>query len=188
MPISIKCTICGKEKLVRPCQKDIFKTCGSKECVSKYASIRAKKQFAKYGHNLDYKKIGKRNSKLMKKRYKDGKMEHMKGVWRDNSQRWADENNPRWKAIGSKRMSNGYVYIKTRYGWIQEHRLVAEKIIGRELKRSEVIHHINRIKDDNRPENLYLMTDSKHRALHTLDNINKDKGLIQIKLKSNLII
>lgn len=41
-------------------------------------------------------------------------------------------------------------------GWIREHLLVMEKAIGRPVDRHEEVHHINGVKDDNRPENLEL--------------------------------
>lgn len=47
-----------------------------------------------------------------------------------------------------------------------EHRLVAEEMIGRRLQKNEVPHHKNGIKDDNRPENLAVLTRSEHVQLH----------------------
>jgi hypothetical protein len=38
MPIKFICTICGKEILIKPCEINKRKTCGSKECVKKIFS------------------------------------------------------------------------------------------------------------------------------------------------------
>ena len=46
------------------------------------------------------------------------------------------------------------------------HILLMEKILGRELNKNEVVHHINGDKQDNRPENLQVMTRAEHTALH----------------------
>ena len=50
---------------------------------------------------------------------------------------------------------------------VVEHRLVAEKMIGRFLKKEEMVHHINHNRQDNSPYNLYLCKDAKeHKELH----------------------
>ncbi len=41
---------------------------------------------------------------------------------------------------------------------IPEHQIVMERMIGRTLERFEQVHHLNGIRDDNRPENLELWT------------------------------
>jgi transcription elongation factor len=57
--------------------------------------------------------------------------------------------------------------VKTKDGRrIAEHRYIMEQIIGRALKSNEVVHHINCSHDDNRKENLQLMTRAEHSRLH----------------------
>lgn len=90
------------------------------------------------------------------------------------------ENNSSWK--GGKRISEqGYVeiympdYPKAKQnGYVREHILVAEQMLGRPLlyfgirdSRTEVVHHINGIKTDNRPENLLVLCVNEHHKLHS---------------------
>jgi hypothetical protein len=68
---------------------------------------------------------------------------------------------------------NGYIEIYkpnhpnyTQRGYVLEHRLIVEKYIGRYLEKFEDVHHINGIKNDNRIDNLKILTHSEHTRIN----------------------
>lgn len=72
-----------------------------------------------------------------------------------------------------KKRKDGYICIyfpdhpnSTKDGYIMEHILVAECLLGRHLNREEVVHHKDGVRDDNRKENLEVMTFKEHAAYH----------------------
>jgi len=69
---------------------------------------------------------------------------------------------PNWVPIGGKTLSShGYVKVKVGDGkWEYEHRIVAKP------DAKQVVHHKNRVKTDNRPENLEPMDNGEHLAMH----------------------
>ena len=81
-------------------------------------------------------------------------------------------NNPKWRGgqiiYPDKRVA---IYAPehpaaTKMGYVFRYRLVMEKVLGRFLTDEEIVHHINEITNDDRPENLQVMTQSEHAKLH----------------------
>ena len=80
--------------------------------------------------------------------------------------------NPNWKG-GRKKTNAGYILVYcpdhpycVDGKYVQEHRLVMEQAIGRYLLPTEVVHHKNGVRDDNRPENLELFASQREHGLH----------------------
>lgn len=77
----------------------------------------------------------------------------------------------RWEHYTPKQYKeNGYIvsYINgyNAKGNAKQHRLIMEEAMGRKLGPDEVVHHKNGIKDDNRIENLEVITRSEHSSMH----------------------
>src|SRR3990167_107440 len=98
--------------------------------------------------------------------------------WRDNGKRdWCSVHYRRWQRHGDPTVCKyasdgngcifrGYKIITVNKKYIFEHRHIIEQLLGRKLKTSEVIHHKNGNKLDNRIENLLITNQAKHASHH----------------------
>ena len=89
--------------------------------------------------------------------------------------------------------NNGYKYIiikkpdhyRANCGWVKEHVLVAEKILGRSLKPEECVFHANGITTDSRKENLRIAKNFneflKMRHYRNAPYVNADERMVELR-------
>ena len=64
-------------------------------------------------------------------------------------------------------------HLQNRWGWVAQHRMIAEDKLGRPLRRSknhhigEHVHHVDGCPTNNAPDNLEVLTKSQHHSLET---------------------
>jgi hypothetical protein len=97
-------------------------------------------------------------------------------LWRNRVSPMSREKHHQWK--GGKTVSPaGYVFIRmerddpfiemaNQSGYVQEHRLVMARHLGRPLRDDEVIHHADRCKLNNDLSNLVLLDATEHARIH----------------------
>lgn len=123
--------------------------------VSHLANLRKKFNLPPRGWANGSGRIGSTHSPETRKKLSDSRKGKRGGV-----------DNPFWK--GGRRISTyGYVLVRIPGGGeVFEHRLVMAEAMGRELLSSEIVHHINGDKTDNRIENLEITSRKEHAKHH----------------------
>ncbi len=100
-------------------------------------------------------------------------------------------NNVNWNGTGRK-INKGYILVykpdhpRAYQNYVLEHILVWEQASGKPLPKGWLIHHLNGIKDDNRPRNLVALPILKHslvlaakaKRIQELEAIIKGQGLL----------
>lgn len=184
------CWNCKKEFLTKPCYRNSAKFCSSKcyweslknsipwnkgrketrpEVLEKFRQSHIGQCAWNKGKKLHYpvwnkgkkgvQKVSEETCEKMKKNAKRGSKNH------------------NWK--GGKYFSiDGYIFVRSlkhpfvsKNGYVFEHRLIIEKHLGRFIDKNEVVHHINKITNDNRSENLMaFISNSAHKRFHKNPN------------------
>jgi hypothetical protein len=80
------------------------------------------------------------------------------------------------------------------WGFVAQHRLIAEDKMGRLLVRGECVHHDDEVPTNNHPDNLIVMTKSEHHRHHmrkiqgarlaALDPVQVEQALQELSLKN----
>jgi len=107
-----------------------------------------------------------------------GQPKQVKSASCGNCRTGAAAANGNWKG-GRTRHKAGYVTVHApghpragRSPYVFEHILVAEQTLGRYFVEGESVHHLNGVRDDNRPENLELWTRPQPTGIRVSDAID----------------
>lgn len=93
------------------------------------------------------------------------------------------------RKLGRYRDKDGYIVVRDAGKAIFEHRLVMQRHLGRRLRNDECVHHRNRVRHDNRIENLEVVGRAGHTKKHwenlfELERIVKTSPAIMAMLKT----
>jgi hypothetical protein len=178
-----KCLSCGEEltrkvfksgKKERPCAFKKRKYC-SVQCRAK--AKQGSRRPIEVGRKISQAKMGKLRGDYETQYGKERASEIKKKL------STAHRNIKHWNSKGGRVIepSKGYVLVKSHdhpykgaNEYVREHRLVMERHIGRHLLPTEIVHHINNDRTDNRIENLMLFSSNSEHAKHH-GRIKKEK-------------
>lgn len=141
--IRTNCAWCGKEIITYPCKIKAHNFC-SRKCLAAFSS--------KSKNPEGYKKL---------KNYENISA-HMSAMnYELNPDRMDFSTRAKLSSI-KRGTGEGKTYTKS-FG-VHTHRMVAERILGRKLKKGEVVHHIDGNKRNNDPKNLMVFANQAEHA------------------------
>lgn len=168
-----KCLYCGQIVNKGSCERFCSPNCRKRYWAECRNNIRPREveQLLKIG--FTYKEIGE----------KLGITKQMVGLYAKsyNLQRRGTCIFKAYEGYEHKDSKNGYIRIYHDGKFVQKHRLVMEQQLGRPLLLSELVHHINGDRTDNRPQNLQLLTSKTHMV-----KTNKCHGCLVMKENKRL--
>lgn len=182
MKIEKQCVVCGSAFSVPPCRERSAKTCSTgcrnKLTAKRYAEQRVTLACKACGKDFDTPKCHVQRRIYCSRKCADAATRLL------NKPKGASHY--AWKG-GITRHTDGYMYVLTPgypnmvNNYVFQHRLVMEgmlcsavpshkflvEIDGALYLRPEIeVHHINGVRDDNRPNNLLACTGTAHKAIH----------------------
>lgn len=171
----ITCTKCKQEKDISCFAKDRQKKHGVRRECKKCMSLRTRKHWPERLNWQDKRCAGCKKVKKKVEFHKDStKKDGLYSICKSCR-----------AARSGAKMRSGDTWLHDAYGYlvrgvngkhIKQHRMIMENILKRKLEPGEHVHHKNGIKDDNRPENLQIMSHSDHASLHARRNGEKRKN------------
>lgn len=147
MKLKIKCDFCGREF-----ERDAIHLKGKRhhfccrQCMHSYSS--KKENPEKYHDYADWSKNGQRFSELNK---------------RLNPTRMTPKTREK---LREARLNAGEGKTYTKIYGVHEHRVVAENLLGRALRKGEIVHHRDGNKRNNAPENLVVFPSAADHSRH----------------------